>query len=58
MCVSGHLNPNIPIMLDSILKEGWELNALLFGIVFLLAQHTIYKMIFDPLTGEPKSYEL
>lgn len=44
-------------MLDSILKEGWEPTALLFGIVFWLARLTIYKMIFNPLAGEPKSYE-
>lgn len=29
---------------------------MLYGVVFLLAQHLVYKVIFRPLIGQPKSY--
>ena len=43
-------------MLDQIFSKGWELNILLYGVVFLLAQHVVYKVVFRPLIGTPKSY--
>lgn len=43
-------------MFRHLFIEGWQLNILLYGIVFLLAQHVVYKVIFRPLIGQPKTY--
>lgn len=42
--------------MHQIFTKGWELNVLLYGLVFLLAQHVVYKIIFRPLIGAPRSY--
>lgn len=43
-------------MLDAIFTEGWKLNVLLYGLIFLLADYAIYKIIFAALVGQPQSY--
>lgn len=43
-------------MFRHLFIDGWQLNILLYGVVFLLAQHVVYKVIFRPLIGQPKSY--
>lgn len=43
-------------MLDTIFTQGWKLNVLLYGIIFLLADYAIYKIIFAALVGAPHSY--
>ena len=43
-------------MFDEIFTAGWLINVLLFGLVFLLAQHVVYQIIFRSLVGSPKSY--
>ena len=43
-------------MLEQIFTTGWLVNVLLYGLVFLLAQHLVYRIIFRSLVGSPKSY--
>ena len=43
-------------MLENIFTTGWLVNVILFGLVFLLAQHVVYQIIFRSLIGSPKSY--
>lgn len=43
-------------MLEQVFTQGWLVNVLLFGLVYLLAQHLVYRIIFSTLVGSPKSY--
>lgn len=43
-------------MLETIFTEGWKLNVLLYGLIFLLADYAVYKIIFAALVGAPQSY--
>lgn len=43
-------------MFEKIFTSGWMINVLLFALVFLLAQHVVYQIIFRSLVGSPKSY--
>ena len=45
-------------MLDTIFVKGWELNVALYGLVFLLADYAVYKIIFAALVGAPQTYDL
>ncbi len=43
-------------IINNVFTEGWEFIVLSYGTVFLLARHSVYKIIFRPLIGEPESY--
>ena len=43
-------------MFEKIFTNGWLLNVVMFAVVFLLAQHVVYQIIFRALVGSPKSY--
>ncbi len=42
---------------DVIFTKGWELNMLIYGLVFLLARYSVYKIVFRGLIGVPKSHD-
>lgn len=44
-------------MLDTVFTKGWEINVLLYGAIYLLAQYAVYKIIFSALVGSPQSYD-
>lgn len=43
-------------MFEEIFTGGWLLNVVLFAVVFLLAQHVVYQVLFRALVGSPKSF--
>ena len=43
-------------VLEAVFTKGWEINALLYGLTFLLAQYAVYNIIFRGLVGDPRAY--
>lgn len=43
-------------LLTSIFKPGWELQVLLYGVVFYLTYYAVYKIIFRAWAGHPRNY--
>lgn len=39
--------------MDTIFIQGWLTNALIYGAIYLLAEHAIYKILFNKLVGSP-----
>lgn len=44
-------------MLPALFTQGWLVNVVLYGLVYLLAEHLVYRIIFRQLVGAPKSYQ-
>lgn len=44
-------------MFDKIFTPGWELNLILFGAIFYLAQYIVYRIIYPRLVGAPDIYD-
>lgn len=43
--------------MNAIFIEGWLGNAILYGVIYFLAEYATYKIIFKTLVTAPKSYD-